>query len=376
MSQPAPDVIDLLGYRIHVGPWLLEQAGRIAAEVAPAHVYAVITDENVGPVAAPQVVGSLRHYAPHARVILQGVTPGEATKTRATWQALTDWLLGERCGRDTTVIALGGGVVGDLAGFVAATFMRGIPVVQVPTTLLAMVDASVGGKVGVDTEHGKNLVGAFHQPAAVVIDPTVLQTLPPAEFRAGMAEVIKHGIIADADYFDSSIAAARAILGVPAAEVDWTAHTLTRLVSESVRIKASIVAQDPREAPGGIRQSLNFGHTIGHAVEGLMDFRVPHGHAVSIGMVLESALGETLGVTAAGTTAIIRDRVRSLDLPVDLPSGLSVDEVAGACRRDKKARGAKAVFSLPARVGAMAVSAHGHGVSVESAAIISALSRA
>ncbi|MBL8960453.1 MAG: 3-dehydroquinate synthase [Gemmatimonadetes bacterium] len=376
MSQPAPDVIDLLGYRIHVGPWLLEQAGRIAAEVAPAHVYAVITDEHVGPVAAPQVVGSLRHYAPHARVILQGVTPGEATKTRATWQALTDWLLGERCGRDTTVIALGGGVVGDLAGFVAATFMRGIPVVQVPTTLLAMVDASVGGKVGVDTEHGKNLVGAFHQPAAVVIDPTVLQTLPPAEFRAGMAEVIKHGVIADVGYFDRSIAAARAILGVPAAEVDWTAHTLTRLVSDSVRIKASIVAQDPREAPGGIRQSLNFGHTIGHAVEGLMDFRVPHGHAVSIGMVLESALGETLGVTAAGTTEIIRDRVRSLDLPVDLPSGLSVDEVAGACRRDKKARGAKAVFSLPARVGAMAVSAHGHGVSVESAAIISALSRA
>ncbi|MBK8248148.1 MAG: 3-dehydroquinate synthase [Gemmatimonadetes bacterium] len=376
MSQSAPDVIELLGYRIHVGPWLLEHVGRIAAVSAPAHVYAVITDDNVGPVAAPQVVGSLRHYAPHARVILQGVTPGEATKTRTTWQGLTDWLLGERCGRDTTIIALGGGVVGDLAGFVAATFMRGIPVIQVPTSLLAMVDASVGGKVGVDTEHGKNLVGAFHQPAAVVIDPTVLQTLPPEEFRAGMAEVIKHGVIADDGYFHASIATAHAILGAPAAEVDWTAHTLTALVSDSVRIKASIVEQDPREAPGGIRQALNFGHTIGHAIEGLMDFRVPHGHAVSIGMVLESALGEMLGVTAAGTTEVLRNRLRWLDLPVDLPGDLSVEEVAKACHRDKKARGARAVFSLPARIGEMAVSANGHGVSVESRAIVAALSRA
>ena len=376
MTPSAPEVIDLLGYRIVVGPWLLEQVGRIAAEVAPAHVYAVITDEHVGPVAAPQVVGSLRHYAPHARVILQGVAPGEATKTRAAWQALTDWLLGERCGRDTTIIALGGGVVGDLAGFVAATFMRGIPVVQVPTSLLAMVDASVGGKVGVDTEHGKNLVGAFHQPAAVVIDPTVLQTLPPHEFRTGMAEVIKHGVIADAGYFDQGVSTARAVLDVAPGQVDWTSPALTALVRDSVRIKASIVAQDPREAPGGIRQSLNFGHTIGHAIEGLMDFRLPHGHAVSIGMVLESALGEQLGVTAPGTTEAIRSRVASLGLPTDLPSDLAVADVAAACRRDKKARGGKAVFSLPARVGAMALSAHGHGVSVELSAIVSALSRA
>ena len=352
---------------------MLEQVGRIAGEVAPAHTYAVITDDHVGPVAAPQVVGSLRHYAPHARVILQGITPGEATKTRATWHALTDWLLGERCGRDTTVIALGGGVVGDLAGFVAATFMRGIPVVQVPTSLLAMVDASVGGKVGVDTEHGKNLVGAFHQPAAVVIDPTVLQTLPAEEFRNGMAEVVKHGVIADAEYLSRSRDLARRILDAAPSETDWTSDALARLVADSVRIKASVVSQDPHEAPGGIRQSLNFGHTIGHAIEGLLDFRLPHGHAVSVGMVVESRLGEALGVTAPGTSQTVRDALAALGLPTELPAGLATSEVVDACRRDKKARATRAVFALPAAIGAMVVSQRGYGVQVDPDTIAAAV---
>ena len=373
MTPAAPEVIDLLGYRIHVGSWMLEQVGRIAGEVAPAHTYAVITDDHVGPVAAPQVVGSLRHYAPHARVILQGITPGEATKTRATWHALTDWLLGERCGRDTTVIALGGGVVGDLAGFVAATFMRGIPVVQVPTSLLAMVDASVGGKVGVDTEHGKNLVGAFHQPAAVVIDPTVLQTLPAEEFRNGMAEVVKHGVIADAEYLSRSRDLARRILDAAPSETDWTSDALARLVADSVRIKASVVSQDPHEAPGGIRQSLNFGHTIGHAIEGLLDFRLPHGHAVSVGMVVESRLGEALGVTAPGTSQTVRDALAALGLPTELPAGLATSEVVDACRRDKKARATRAVFALPAAIGAMVVSQRGYGVQVDPDTIAAAV---
>lgn len=373
MTTPAaPDVIDLLGYRIHVGPWMLEQVGRVAAEVAPAHTYAVITDDHVGPVAAPQVVGSLRHYAPHARVILQGITPGEATKTRATWHALTDWLLGERCGRDTTVIALGGGVVGDLAGFVAATFMRGVPVVQVPTSLLAMVDASVGGKVGVDTEHGKNLVGAFHQPAAVVIDPTVLQTLPVDDFRNGLAEVVKHGVIADASYLARSRDLARQIVDAPTA-TDWTSNALARLVADSVRIKASVVSQDPHEAPGGIRQSLNFGHTIGHAIEGLLDFRLLHGHAVSIGMVVESRLGEALGVTAPGTCQAIRETLVALGLPTEVPPGLEITDIVDACRRDKKARAARAVFALPAAIGAMAVTPRGYGVQVDPDTIASSL---
>jgi 3-dehydroquinate synthase len=369
-----PTVIDLPGYHVHVGPWRLDHAGRIAVAAAPAHTFAVITDEQVGPVAAPQVVGSLRHHAPHARVLLQGITPGEAGKTRATWHALTDWLLRERCGRDTTIIALGGGVVGDLAGFVAATFMRGIPFVQIPTSLLAMVDASVGGKVGVDTEHGKNLVGAFHQPAAVVIDPTVLQTLPPDEFRNGMAEVVKHGIIADPNYLGRALSVGGAILSARAVDVAWAGPELSALIADSVRIKASVVTQDPREAPGGIRQTLNFGHTIGHAIEACLDFGIPHGHAVAIGMVVEASIGESLGCTAPGTMCSIREGLQSLGLPVDLPDGLQPKELVDSCTRDKKSRGGRIVMALPERIGVMARSSeHGYGVVVPLEAVLASV---
>lgn len=366
--------IDVLGYRVHVGPWLLDELGRIVRAVAPAHTIAVITDEEVAPFHAAHVVGSLRPFAGAERIIYRAIPAGERHKTREQWGALTDWMLEERCGRDTTVVALGGGVVGDLAGFVAATFMRGIPVVQVPTSLLAMVDASVGGKVAVDTPAGKNLVGAFHQPAAVVIDPTVLQTLPLAHLRAGMAEVIKHGLIADADYL-AEASALGARLTAPAdgapAPVEWHGAALASLISRSVEIKASVVSRDERE--GGVRQILNFGHTIGHAVESASGFRLLHGEAIAIGMALEGELAEALGVAEAGTAAAARAALGALALPLDLPEPLTPDTVLEAMRTDKKGRGGRIVFSLPRRPGDMAGEDLGYGITVDPAAILAIL---
>ncbi|MBC7896418.1 MAG: 3-dehydroquinate synthase [Cytophagaceae bacterium] len=352
-ASPGPArVIDLLGYEVRVAPWLLDESGRLAAQVAPAPTYAIITDANVGPVAAPQLVGSLRHFAPHSRVIMQAVTPGEQEKSRAAWTRLSDWLLDERCGRDTTIIALGGGVVGDLAGFVAATFMRGVPFLQVPTSLLAMVDASVGGKVGVDTKHGKNLIGAFHQPAAVVIDPTVLQTLPANHLRAGFAEIVKHGVIADAGYFDAAVRVGVSITTADATAIAWHGDELAELIATSVRIKAGVVGRDEHER--GLRQVLNFGHTVGHAIELLSDFSMLHGEAIAIGMCVEARLAEHLGVACVGTAGRVERGLASLGLPTAIPLSVTGPALLEAMRLDKKSRSGTLVFALPAEVGAMA----------------------
>ena len=374
--------VDLFDSRVHIAPWLLDDLGRLVREWAPAHTLAVITDEGVAPFHAAHAVGSLRHFAGAHRIIYRAIPAGEAYKTRETWGALTDWMLEERCGRDTTIVALGGGVVGDVAGFVAATFMRGIPFVQVPTTLLAMVDASVGGKVGVDTAAGKNLVGAFHRPATVVIDPAVLQTLPLAHLRAGMAEVLKHGVIADAAYLAEAVALGPALLraapdaandesasGAP--RLEWNGAPLAALVARSVEIKASVVTRDERE--GGIRRILNFGHTIGHAVEVASDFRLLHGEAVAVGMVLEAALAERLGIAEPGTEALVRDSLGAVGLPTSLPAGFSPERLVELMRLDKKGRAGELVFALPLRPGSMAGEDSGFGIAVDEGAVVAVL---
>lgn len=361
--------VDIFGYRVRVAPWLLEQVGRVVAEVAPAHTVAVITDEHVASLHLPAVAGSLRHYLPHARVLFRVIAAGEQHKTRDNWSALTDWMLGERCGRDTTVVALGGGVVGDLAGFVAATFMRGVPVVQCPTSLLAMVDASVGGKVGVDTPAGKNLVGAFHQPHAVVVDPTVLQTLPPEHRRAGMAEVIKHGIIADARYLDDAVALGQSL--VARDDVAWHGTPLTALIARSIEIKANVVREDEREA--GLRQVLNFGHTIGHAIEAASGFTLLHGEAIAIGMTIEGALAERLGIAEPGTHAAIAAALTAVGLPIHCPAGMTPATLLDLMRIDKKSRAGRVIFALPWRIGAMAQSDGRSGIPVDDNEILSVL---
>ena len=340
--ERAPTALRLLDGDILVEPGLLGTVGDVAARVAPAHRYVIVTDDTVAGHYGARVVDSFAGTQP----LLLRIPPGESHKTRRTWASLTDEMLDAGCGRDTTVVALGGGVVGDLAGFVAATFMRGIPVVQVPTTLLAMIDASIGGKTGVDAPAGKNLVGAFHQPSAVIADPRALATLPLEHRRAGAAEAIKHGVITDAAYFDRIAAALPALLLEPAGDA------MHELIIGSITIKAGIVLGDERER--GMRKILNFGHTLGHAIETASDYRVLHGEAIAIGMVLEAALAELIGVATAGTAARVRDAVARTGLPVAPPPTLSPERLVALTRTDKKARAGAVEYALPLTIGTMA----------------------
>lgn len=255
---------------------------------------------------------------------------GEASKTRETWARLTDDLVALGFGRDAAIVALGGGVTGDLAGFVAATYMRGVPYLQAPTTLLAMLDASVGGKVGVDTGDGKNLVGAFHPPVAVVADPLVLRTLDERTYRSGLAEAVKHGLIADEGHLAWIEANASHLL---ARDLD----RVTMLVRRSVEIKTVIVEADEQEA--GMRALLNAGHTVAHALEQATAFAIPHGEAVAIGLAMEAAIGEAIGATEPGTRARIEGILARLGLPAALPPGFDPARLFPALTRDKKARG-------------------------------------
>jgi 3-dehydroquinate synthase len=269
---------------------------------------------------------------------------GEQSKTRETWSRLTDELLRLGFGRDSAVVALGGGVAGDLAGFVAATYMRGIPCLQVPTTLLAMLDASVGGKTGVDTPEGKNLIGAFHPPVAVLADPLVLATLPDREYRAGLAEAVKHGLVADRDYFAWIEASVD-----PLVARDPTA--LQRLVRRSVEIKAEVVGEDEREE--GRRAILNAGHTVAHALERATDFRLPHGEAVGLGLVAEAALATGLGLATPEAGARVAALLERLGLPTRLGEPLPEERIIAAMASDKKNREGGIRFALPRGVGTM-----------------------
>jgi 3-dehydroquinate synthase len=270
---------------------------------------------------------------------------GEQSKTRETWRELTDGMLSAEYGRDAAVVALGGGVVGDLAGFVAATYLRGVPCIQVPTSLLAMIDSSVGGKTGVDTDYGKNLVGAFHQPAVVIADITTIATLPSAHVSAGMAEALKHGVIADAVYLAQLAGDAGEIL-----ERDPAA--LFRAVKRSVEIKAAVVSED--ESERGKRATLNFGHTIAHVIEAAMDFRVLHGEAVALGMMAEADLGVAVGITAPDLPPTVREAVCSLHLPTELSTEQDGEKLLALMRQDKKGRKGAVRFALPRELGIMA----------------------
>ena len=302
----------------------------------------MVTDSAVAPLYGQLVLGKVNEVAPAK---LFTVAAGEWNKTRGTWIDLTDQLLADRYGRDSAIIALGGGVVGDLAGFTAATYLRGISYVQVPTTLLAMIDSSIGGKTGVDTSHGKNLVGSFHQPRAVITDVATLETLPPIQFSAGMAEAIKHGAIADEAYFDSLLDGVDRILAK-----DHMA--LMDVVRRSVEIKAGIVTEDEREQ--GRRATLNFGHTIGHALEATLGYEVLHGEAVAIGMLAESKLGVMEGITDTAVVDRISYALECYNLPLEPPSTVPTAELRETIVQDKKSRDGTVRFALLERVGSPA----------------------
>lgn len=326
-----------------IGHGLLQELPVLLTTHCPAPRYVVISDAEV-----ERLYG--RKAAARIGAELFSFPAGEAHKTRETWAQLTDRMLAAGVGRDAAVIALGGGVTGDLGGFVAATYLRGVPCVQVPTTLLAMIDSSIGGKTGVDAPAGKNLVGAIRQPRLVVTDLDCIASLPPAQLASGAAEAVKHGVIADAEYFAFLERDAAAVLARRDA-------TLERLVARSVEIKAGIVARDEQEA--GVRAVLNFGHTVGHAVEAASGFSLLHGEAVAIGMVYEARLAESLGIAPAGLAGQITGVLGKLGLPVARPGSASVDQLLKHMRSDKKVRASEIRFALPRRVGEMHVDARG-----------------
>jgi len=361
-SLPAqPCVVDAGSYRVVIGAGLRSEFASRIDSAARAHRYAIVSDSHVAPHYAHALVQSLSALG---ETTLHLVPAGETHKTRDEWARLTDEMLDAGCGRDTTIVALGGGVVGDLAGFVAATFMRGVPVVQCPTSLLAMIDASVGGKTGVDTAAGKNLVGAFHPPAVVLADVETLRTLPDAHRRAGLAEAIKHGVVADAGYLE------RLADGLPALVAGNPAATL-ECVTRSVEIKSEVVISDTHER--GRRKILNFGHTLGHAVEQVSGYALLHGEAVAIGMVLEARLAERIGVAERGTSNAIERVVELAGLPTFPPASLASDEILRATRLDKKARAGSVEYALPIRIGAMANADRGWAVKVDDSLVLSVL---
>lgn len=326
------------GYPVVVGYGLLDALPRVLASVAQGRRVAVVSDSHVDPLHAARV----RECLEESGIDAYGLTfpAGEASKTRKTWSILTDRLLEAGLGRDSCVVAVGGGVTTDLAGFVAATYLRGVPVVQCPTSYLAMIDASVGGKTGVDVRAGKNLVGAFHPPLAVVADVDVLTTLPIPERAQGLVEAVKHGAILDEDHFER-------IGRDVAALLEASPEDAASLVLESVRIKADVVSRD--EFEGGYRQVLNFGHTVGHAIEAAADFALGHGSAVALGMLAEAELGERMGVTVPGTrerlAGVLERLLTDLALPdTDAPA---FDFLAA----DKKSREGHVRYVLLERIG-------------------------
>ena len=335
-----PNVQD---YDVVIEPGSLDRLGEHVSRAAPAHAYAIIADANVARAYGRRAVDAL------GSAHLLEFAPGERSKNTATWEALTRQLTECGLSRDCCVVALGGGVTTDMAGFVAATFMRGVPVVHVPTSLLAMIDAAIGGKTGVDTIAGKNLVGAFHQPALVLIDPHLLRTLPDQELRFGLAEAVKHGAIADPDYVAWIAASTQSIF-------EHKTHTITSLITTSVNIKAHFVSEDVHER--GARAALNFGHTIAHALELFTGYTLAHGDAVAIGMVVEAIAGELAGITAAGTHAQLAKALAAVGLPNELPPLIDTDAVLRATRTDKKTRAKEQRYTLLARMGEVA---HGAG---------------
>ena len=270
--------------------------------------------------------------------------PGEASKTRLQWERLTDAMLAHGIGRDGAVIAFGGGVTGDLAGFVASTYHRGLPVLHVPTSLLAMIDASIGGKTAVDTPAGKNLVGTFHQPVAVVIDPIVLESLPAREFRTGLSEAIKHALIADAELF--------AWLGLHASELlSSNSALLEELIRRCIAVKATVVEGDEREA--GRRAVLNAGHTVAHAIEAQSGYAISHGEAVAIGLVVECRIAERMGLCETGTATRVAALLEQFQLPVAVPLALTTDALLDRMKLDKKNREGAIRCALVSGIGTM-----------------------
>jgi 3-dehydroquinate synthase len=344
------------GYDVLVRAGGLDRLGEMLKERSLGGPVALVSDSNVAPLYGEQVLKSLRQAGYETRLLT--IPAGERNKTLETVVSLWQGFLEAGLDRKSTVVALGGGVTGDLSGFAASTFMRGVAWVGVPTSLLAMADSSLGGKTGFDLPEGKNLVGAFHSPRLVLADPDVLPTLPEVEFRSGMAEVVKHGIISDPALFALCAAGYKAVK-----------NDLTNLVQHAMAVKIQVIEADPFER--GLRAALNFGHTVGHALELVSGFCLRHGQAVAIGMVAEARLAERLGLAGDGLSIQIADALRGLDLPVEIPPDLPREDILKAMRVDKKKALGIVRFALPVTIGEVRT-----GVEVEDLNLVFTESRA
>jgi 3-dehydroquinate synthase len=322
-------------YAVHCRWGALDDLGALMRDAGLRGSAFVISDDCVAPLFGERALASLRNAGFEAA--LRAFPAGEASKSLETVRAMYDWLLDEHAERGSAVVALGGGVTGDLGGFVAATYLRGVPFVQAPTSLLAMVDASIGGKVGVDHPRGKNLVGAFYPPKLVVQDTSLLASLPPRSLREGFAEVIKHGLIMDPPMLDILERDAHRLLAV---EPELT----TEIVARNAALKAAVVSEDERE--GGRRAILNYGHTIGHAIEAATNYAaVLHGEAISAGMMAAAEIGRRMNVTPARIGERQRVVFERYGLPVRIPR-IDIDAVITATAHDKKVASKKVRWVL------------------------------
>lgn len=327
-------------YPIRISSGLLQEIGADLKQINIGRKYGVIADDRVAELYGQECMQSLKSAGLQAELLT--FSHGEANKHTGTVTALASELARQGFDRGDALIALGGGVTGDISGFLAAIYMRGIPFVQVPTTLLSQVDSSVGGKTGVDLPEGKNLVGVFYQPEAVYIDTDVLQTLPSDELRGGLAEVIKYGVIHDAEFFAFLEKNRDAVFALQQ-------DILTQLIARCCEIKAWVVEQDERE--GGLRRILNFGHTIGHAVEAASDFQLIHGKAVAIGMCAAADLAVRSKCLARQDAEAIQELIKRYQLPVSVPVELDRQVIKNYLLHDKKTVGGRVFYVLPETIG-------------------------
>ena len=327
-------------YDIYIGRDIMDRGGVLLHKSHRSKHLVILTDSRVGLLHGQKVADSLRTM--DLKVDLISFPEGESSKTFQTTLALVDELIALGTDRQSSLLALGGGVVGDLTGFIASIYMRGIPFFQIPTTLMAQVDSSIGGKTGIDLPAGKNLLGTFYQPQAVFVDLAFLQTLDEREFNSGLAEILKYGIIEDPDLFRSL---ADGISGIKQREP----VLLERIITKSCRIKKRIVEMDERES--GLRRILNFGHTIGHAIEAESDYAVSHGEAVAIGMVCAAALSEKLEYLASSERGKIENLIRSVGLPRAIPADLESNALIARMGKDKKKQGKKLPLVLLKKIG-------------------------
>ncbi|MEE8328458.1 MAG: 3-dehydroquinate synthase [Thermodesulfovibrionia bacterium] len=352
-GETAQEIIEMLGldmqevnvdlkersYKIIIGSRILQKLGLRLLEFRPSSV-AIISNKKVFQLYKDDLLKSIRESGIRHEIFL--IPDGEEYKESLWISYLYGELLKARFDRDSLLVALGGGVVGDMTGFVASTYMRGVRYVQVPTTLLAQVDSSVGGKTGINHPLGKNMIGTFYQPSLVLIDVDTLKTLPDKELCSGIAEIIKYGVIADSELFG--------FLENKGREASFSKDNLIHVIKRSCEIKADIVSRDEREA--GLRAVLNFGHTIGHAIETVTDYkRFLHGEAIAIGMCAAAELAVRLRILQKKDAERIKSLIELYNLPVKIPSGIDVSDILGAMEIDKKVRAGRLRFILPESIG-------------------------